>query len=81
MALKEINFDLKLILIGNELSNGKEYRSLANKLGIEKNVVFGGFVDENSKYTLLRNAYALIYPSLFEGYGMPLIESILETPV
>ena len=38
--------------------------------------------NENTKYKIIKNSQALIYPSLFEGYGMPLIEAImLNTPI
>ena len=79
---KNIQSNIKLVLIGNHLDKGQEYKSLVKQLGIEKNVVFLEFVDEKIKYNLLKNARALIYPSLFEGFGMPLIEAILlGTPI
>ena len=79
---KGLKKNIKLILIGNELNNGEEYRKLVKDLGLEKNVVFLGFVDENTKYIIIKKSFALIYPSLYEGFGMPLIESIiLETPI
>ena len=83
MAIKRgVNLDIQLVLIGDELNKGDEYKLLTKKLGIENNVIFGSFVDEKSKYLLLKNALALIYPSLFEGFGMPLIEAIiLKTPI
>jgi glycosyltransferase involved in cell wall biosynthesis len=39
-------------------------------------IVFPGFVSELDKYILLRNARATLYPSLFEGFGLPVLESL-----
>ncbi len=39
-------------------------------------ILFTGFVDEFAKYTLLRHAEATLYPSVFEGFGLPVLESL-----
>jgi glycosyltransferase involved in cell wall biosynthesis len=39
-------------------------------------ILFPGFVSELEKYTLLRHAQATLYPSLFEGFGLPVLESM-----
>ncbi|MEJ0049024.1 MAG: glycosyltransferase family 1 protein [Rhodospirillales bacterium] len=39
-------------------------------------ILFPGFVSELEKYVLLRNARATLYPSLFEGFGLPVLESL-----
>ncbi len=39
-------------------------------------IVFTGFVTESQKYTLLHHAAASLYPSLFEGFGLPVLESL-----
>ena len=41
-----------------------------------RRIVFPGFVSELEKYILLRNARATLYPSLFEGFGLPVLESL-----
>jgi glycosyltransferase involved in cell wall biosynthesis len=44
-------------------------------------ILFTGFVSEPQKYALLRHAQATLYPSLFEGFGLPVLESLsLGTP-
>lgn len=42
----------------------------------EGSLVFPGFVDEDTKNDLIRTATLLIYPSLFEGYGLPIVEAM-----
>jgi len=39
-------------------------------------ILFPGFIDEPSKYALLRHAEATLYPSIYEGFGLPVIESL-----
>ncbi len=39
------------------------------------NVVHMGFVPDNEVALLFRNATALVFPSLFEGFGMPVLEA------
>ncbi len=39
-------------------------------------ILFTGFVDDFTKYRLLAGAEATLYPSLFEGFGLPVLESL-----
>ena len=48
----------------------------------ENRIVRAGFVDETAKYLLIKFAAAAIYPSLYEGFGLPVAEALsLGTPV
>ena len=45
-------------------------------------LLFTGFVSEFTKYRLIRNAEFLVYPSLYEGFGIPALEAMsLGKPV
>lgn len=46
------------------------------RLHLEKRVVFTGFLARSELITLLRGAYACIYPSLYEGFGLPVLEAM-----
>jgi len=47
-----------------------------------KRVTFSGFVTEFVKYRLIANAEFLVYPSLYEGFGIPALEAMsLGKPV
>ena len=41
-----------------------------------KSLIFPGFVSEEEKNALVRSATMLIYPSLFEGFGLPVLEAL-----
>jgi len=46
-----------------------ELKKLINELGIEKNIVFLGFIDRKDQLGLMDNALAIVQPSLFEGWS------------
>lgn len=45
-------------------------------------IIFCGFIDEEDKAEIIRGARVFIYPSFFEGFGLPLLEAMkCETPI
>ena len=53
---------LKAVIVGS--GNQKPYRELAKKLGVEKNIVFTGYLDEETKISALDASLALVLPSI-----------------
>lgn len=48
----------------------------------DNNVIFHGEVSEKKLIELYKNAFALVYPSLYEGFGLPITEAMAcGTPV
>jgi glycosyltransferase involved in cell wall biosynthesis len=71
-ALKE-HPDLNLALVGGDTPSIKEMENLKKKL--DGRVQYLANVD-NQKLNILYNfSFALVYPSLYEGFGMPVIEA------
>ena len=57
-------------------------RKIARSFGIEEYVHFIGWVDEEDKPALYTLADALVFPSLYEGFGLPVLEAMAcGTPV
>jgi glycosyltransferase involved in cell wall biosynthesis len=45
-------------------------------LGLEQNVIFGGFIDDEALFTLYKNAAALVMPTFFGPTNIPPIEAL-----
>lgn len=51
-------------------------------LGVEERVIFTGWVPEEDKPALYSGATAFVFPSLYEGFGLPAVEALAcGTPV
>jgi glycosyltransferase involved in cell wall biosynthesis len=51
-------------------------RPLVRELGISEKVRFTGWVDEAHKPALLRGAACAVFPSRYEGFGLPVLEAL-----
>lgn len=57
-------------------------RLLERHRNADESVEFTGFLDDVALHRLLQNATALVYPSLYEGFGLPIVEAMaLGIPV
>lgn len=74
--------DLRLVLLGGEGAAEHEVERSIAELGLSGRVVRPGRVPETDRDALLVMADALVFPSVYEGFGAPLIEAMaLGTPV
>ena len=51
-------------------------RPLTRTLGVEEHVVFAGATDDEALCALYHAAVALVYPSLADGFGLPIVEAM-----
>jgi hypothetical protein len=57
-------------------------RVAAERMALGQHVVFPGFVSESELAVLYQSCKALVFPSLYEGFGMPLLEAMaFDKPV
>jgi glycosyltransferase involved in cell wall biosynthesis len=66
----------ELVFTGNLDERSDKIRHLAKSLRLEQHVHFTGHLDEPTFAQTLKGATALIYPSLHEGFGIPLVEAM-----
>lgn len=52
------------------------FKEKIEALGIENNVVFTGYVSDDELVWLYKNCYANLYPSFYEGFGLPVLEGM-----
>lgn len=80
--LKEEGIDHKLVLAGGK---GWKYQSifkLVEELHLQAEVVFMGYVSDEDLPSLYNAADLFVYPSLYEGFGLPPLEAMAcGTPV
>lgn len=67
---------LALVLAGADRGVGDALRLIAERSGEADAVVQLGSVDEATLRNLYAGAIALVYPSLYEGFGLPLVEAM-----
>ncbi|MSU54836.1 MAG: glycosyltransferase family 1 protein, partial [Candidatus Staskawiczbacteria bacterium] len=85
-ALKWIieNWKLKITLVctGSKNDFYPVIEAEIKKLGLEKNVIFTGFIPETDLKVLLKKSAAVVIPTLYEAESIPLIEAMaLGAPV
>ena len=69
-----LRHDLKLVVVGNEWT--KQEVELLSKKGIQHQVQLLGRIDDRQLCDLYNQARAFVYPSHFEGFGLPLLEAM-----
>ncbi|CAN5285072.1 hypothetical protein BH09BAC3_BH09BAC3_22450 [soil metagenome] len=69
--------DYNLVLAGNNSNAyGDRVRAEIQRLGLSSRVILTGEVNEAEKYWLFENCSAFVFPSVSEGFGIPLIEAM-----
>lgn len=66
---------LKLVLVGGKGWKSESIYALSKKLGMEESIKFLGRVGDKDLVGLYNGAICLTYPSLFEGFGLPILEA------
>lgn len=82
-GLRREGFDhVKLLIIGDDVSKYKSLRRLVHRYHLHQQVRFLGFVPDATLAILYRLASAFVFPSLYEGFGLPALEAMaLGAPV
>src|SRR5882672_1103697 len=74
--------ELKLLIIGDEISRLPALRRAVHSNKLHKHVRFLGFLPDETLAALYRLAALFVFPSLYEGFGLPPLEAMASgTPV
>ena len=66
----------KLVIVGKKDYLSKHIVKELNSSPYKKDVIFTGFVEENSLVLFYNMADVFIYPSFYEGFGLPCLEAM-----
>ena len=73
----EIRARHQLVIVCRLQPNEREHlEQLAATLGIDRDLVLTGFVHQDLLLTLYQAAHLFVFPSLYEGYGLPVAEAL-----
>jgi len=73
---------LKLVVIGDEVSHYASLRRAVHRYNLHRHVRFLGYMPEDTLAIMYRLAGVFVFPSLYEGFGLPPLEAMASgTPV
>ena len=85
--LKAAGHDIQLVLVGENFQSPEAIpvetvRQAVLDSSYAKDILTLGYVDDKTKQDLFRRAIAFVFPTIYEGFGIPILESMLhECPV
>ncbi|MDW8849261.1 glycosyltransferase family 1 protein [Flavobacterium sp. MMLR14_040] len=74
--IHEKYLDYKLVIVGRKGWHYDNVYQTVEELKLGDRIVFTDFVTENEKNNLLANCYLFLYPSFYEGFGIPVLEAM-----
>ena len=73
---RTIHSEISLVLAGMRGFHTKPIERLVAELNLTQSVTITGWIPRDQLYELYRNARAFVFPSMFEGFGIPLVEAM-----
>ena len=68
--------DPALVLVGKHGWKCDEFHEVLERSKFKESVFVTGFVDDKTLISIYQNALAFLYPSLYEGFGLPVLEAM-----
>lgn len=72
----KVDKDIKLVLVGKKDYFFELVMQQVKKLGLEESVIFPGYVSDEQLISLYEECLFYVFPSLYEGFGLPPLEAI-----
>ena len=68
--------DHTLVLVGRAARHSSRLNALVEKLALGNRVCFAGYVSDDELLQLYNQADFFVYPSKYEGFGLPILEAM-----
>ncbi len=83
LLAQDPSLDLNLVLVGvSGWKNNDIFQTVQNNPLLKKHVIFTGYIPDRDLSAIYSGALAFVYPSLYEGFGLPPLEAMqCGTPV
>lgn len=83
LLAQDPSLDLNLVLVGvSGWKNNNIFQTVQNNSLLKKHVIFTGYIPDHDLSAIYSGALAFVYPSLYEGFGLPPLEAMqCGTPV
>ncbi len=73
---KKQSSNMKLVIAGRMAWKTEEFTRLLGTFKFRNDVILTGYVSKEELAKLVASAYAMVYPSFFEGFGVPPLEAL-----
>lgn len=79
---QRIKSEMQLAIVGNFSWMNDELKTIYNSSQVKEDIHFLGYLNQEELHQITASAEALVYPSLFEGFGVPILEAMnCDVPV
>lgn len=75
-AIPKLHKNITFVAIGKDAGDQQRLQNLAKELGVEKQVIFTGFINEEEKLGLLEISKIYVFPSEWEAFGIGTLEAM-----
>ncbi len=75
-AMQRCNTNISLLIVGWEGWGDKSWMQTIRESGLSHRIILTGYVDDETLACLYSGASAFVYPSLYEGFGLPILEAM-----
>lgn len=75
-ALSEVPEEIRLVVVGRKQPYARQVMNEISRLGLESRVIFLQDIPFSDLPAIYQSAQIFIYPSFYEGFGIPVIEAL-----